>query len=283
MYNIIFTSHLLHLLKTSTIGWYIYSAFTVLMALYLVYLGVSRSVFLLLAVYGLIYVGIFKKGAGKAVPIIFFGAALLVGSVAGLNYDIFAQRFSSEIKVLDTSTRIETKKDKDVDLGRFERFGSNRGQMVAYALDGIIKRPLYQLLIGDFNSTSSHSDYIDMLARNGFIGLIVYVSFLLLIWKKTLGLVIGRNREELWPLRVMAFTLITLYILYSFPFRPLSYTTMSWYMWAVIGYTFGRLDLMTGVQQDDNVPQNIEKEGGQKEPRILSYKRTGKTLNGNRE
>lgn len=280
MYNIIFTSYFLHLRKSKNIAWYVYSALTVLMSLYLIYLGVSRSVFLLLAVYGIIYIGIFKKGAGKAIPVMFIGAALVIGSVAGLNYDIFAQRFSSEIQVFDTSEQIETKKDKDIDLGRFERLGSNRGQIIAYALDEISKRPLSQLLIGNFNSSSSHSDYIDVLARNGIIGILVYVALLFLIWKRTLGSVMARDREQLWPLRVMAFTMITLYILYSFPFRPLGYTTMSWYMWAVIGYTFGRLDMKTRSPDLVTRSQPVSDEDSTlPEPRILSYKQPSKSLN----
>lgn len=241
LYNIIFTSFMYHLMPRKNPAWLIYGAVTVIISLYLIYIGLSRAVFIQMIVFGLIYVGIFRKGMGKFVTVGFMSLVVLIGAIAGLDYGRYTQRFQSEITVLTAPEKVSrTKQDKDVDLGAFERLGSNRGQLAAYALDDIIKRPTWQIMVGNFTESPSHSDYIDVLSRNGVIGLLIYLLLLFLIWRKTLKLVTSGNRKQGWAMDVLAFALINLYILYSIPFRPLSYTTLAWFMWAVIGYAFGR-------------------------------------------
>jgi O-antigen ligase len=241
LYNIIFTSFMYHLMPRKNPAWLIYSSVTVIISLYLIYIGLSRAVFIQMIVFGLIYVGIFRRGLGKFVTVFFVGLVIALGAILGLDYGRYTQRFQSEIIVLTDSEQVSrTKQDKDVDLGAMERLGSNRGQLVAYALDDILKRPAWQVMVGNFTESPSHSDYIDVLSRNGVIGLLIYLLLLFFIWLKTFSLLTSGRGKPGWAMDVLAFALINLYILYSIPFRPLSYTTLSWFMWAVIGYAFGR-------------------------------------------
>ena len=241
LYNLIFTSFLYHLLPKKKPVWLIYGAITSVLSLYLIYLGLSRAVMVQLVVFGLIYVGIFKKGLGRFATLSFMAVVIVAGALLGLNYGRYTQRFQSEIMVFENPQELEhAKQDKDVNFGIYERLGSNRGQLIAYALDDFLKRPPAQQAIGDITVSPSHSDYIDILSRNGFVGLLIYLVFLFMIWRKTLMLIVTGTKQQGWAMDVLAFTLFNLYILYSVPFRPLSYTTLSWFMWAVIGYSFGR-------------------------------------------
>ncbi|MEW6331330.1 MAG: hypothetical protein AB1560_07715 [Pseudomonadota bacterium] len=241
LYNIIFTSFMYHLMPRKNPVWLIYSMVTVVISLYLIYIGLSRAVFIQMIVFGMIYVGIFKRGMGKFVPVFFVVLVVVLGASLGLDYGRFTQRFQSEIVVLTSPDEVSrTKQDKDVDLGAMERLGSNRGQLIAYALDDILKRPAWQIMVGNFTESPSHSDYIDVLSRNGVVGLLIYLLLLFFIWLKTFSLLRTGRGKPGWAMDVLAFALINLYILYSIPFRPLSYTTLAWFMWTVIGFAFGR-------------------------------------------
>jgi hypothetical protein len=57
---------------------------------------------------------------------------------------------------------------------------------------------------------------------------------------------------------VLSFMLISLYILYSIPFRPLGYTTLAWFMWAVLGYAFGRRYWAAREEQSRKVQTEAE-------------------------
>jgi O-antigen ligase len=212
-----------------------------------VYISVSRAAVMLLAVFALIYVGLVQKGSQKVTTTVFIVVAIFVTSAMfASQFEQFNARFSSEIQVLESADSPEPAVTDDrVSFGRYEGLGSNRVRLWAVALDRVLQRSTAEIVFGSFfESSPSHSDYFDVLTRNGFVGLFVYVLMLLLFWKSTLFLVIRRgisNDEKV--IHALAFTLITLYIIYAFPFRPLSYTTTAWFMWAMIGFSFARAKL----------------------------------------
>lgn len=278
LYNIMFTTYMHSLLSKKTAMYTLYGLVTILISLYLIFLGLSRSVFIQLFVFGMIYITYVKKGAGKLGTVFFVVAILGLGAAAGLDYMLYKDRFASELDMLDSSTTYVTKKDKSVDLGQFEQFGSGRGQAIAYKLDEIIQRPAYQIIIGRFNTASSHSDYIDVLSRNGIIGLGVYLLLLFLLLFKAYSLVRSRGRfgKVDGIFAVLAFSLIVLYMLYSIPFRPLRYTTLAWFMWTILGYSFGRK--YWGDRYVGDVKEDLEqKENPVSSGLSLITKRSGRT------
>jgi len=246
VYAIVFSVFMANLKPGKNAYKKVYAGLVIVISLYILAIAVSRSAVVLLSVFAVIYLSIYKKGiVGRLVPIIFLGVIFVLGAAGGLDYYKYVQRFGSEVEVLTDEGNYESRKDKDVDLGRFEHFGSNRGMVIAYALDKFIKRPAYQMIIGNFTVSPAHSDYFDVLSRNGFIGLVLYIALLVMTWKRTLKYSFKRNTDKIeWKLSVLGLTLISMYILYAFPFRPLLYTTISWLMWATLGTMFGAIHTM---------------------------------------
>jgi hypothetical protein len=242
-FNIIFVSFLYKQIPKGKPLWRLLVIVMVLVGMYMVYISVSRAAVVLLVVFALIYVGLVQKGFQKIMTLAFIALALVISSVLFTEeIDRYRARFDSEIQVLESSdTAVQQDAGDDrVSFGRYETLGSNRVRLWAMALNMAIDRSAAEIVIGNFFARSpSHSDYFDILIRNGFVGLFVYVLLLFLIWKRTLTLALKRgNTIDEKVIHSLAFTLITLYILYAFPFRPLAYTTTSWYMWAMIGFSF---------------------------------------------
>jgi len=246
-FNIIFIAFLYKQLPKGKPLSRLFLTVMVFVSLYMVYISVSRAAVLLLAVFALIYVGLVQKGFQKLTAIVFIAVAIVVSSAMfGFQVEQFRARFTSEIQVLEgADSPGPAAADDRVSFGRFEGLGSNRVRLWAVALDRVLQRSTVEITIGSFfESSPSHSDYFDVLTRNGFVGLFVYVLMLLLFWKHTLSMALRRgisNDDKV--IHALAFTLIALYIIYAFPFRPLSYTTTAWYMWAMIGFSFARARL----------------------------------------
>ena len=275
VYAIVFTVFMGNMLPDRNIMRKLHAGLVTMMALYVIYTGLSRAAIVLLGAFGVIYITLFKKGVlGRIVPPLILGGMLVLGAISGMDYVNYVDRFGSEIAVFSDSNERQTNTDKSVDLGKYEGLGSNRGQLIAYMLDDFIKRPTYQQLIGNFNITRAHSDYFDVLSRNGYIGLAVYVGMLLLIWKKALGYTLRRkDQTQEWKISVLGFTLISMYILYAFPHRPLYYTTIAWFMWAILGCMFAAAqrkgDKDNGEQVDTGEPVKVMRIIPKKSSRII--------------
>lgn len=78
-----------------------------------------------------------------------------------------------------------------------------------------------------------------MLARNGVIGLGLYIALLVSLLRATYAATRRRQSDSQRALHFVAFLLIVCYLLYSMPFRPLSYTTSAWYMWMMLALSLG--------------------------------------------
>lgn len=247
VYNIIFIAYLF---KQMPRGRYLYRLLMIGMifiSLYMVYVSVSRAAVLLLAVFSMIYIAFVQKGSQKVIAIAFIAITIVASSAMfGLQAEKFQARFESEISTLtsDNTQSAPTAGDR-ISFGRFEGLGSNRVRLWAVALDRVLQRSTVEITVGSFfESSPSHSDYFDVLTRNGIIGLLIYVLMLLLFWKRTLSMSLRRGLSyNDKVIHALAFTLITLYVIYAFPFRPLSYTTTAWYLWAVVGFSFARMRL----------------------------------------
>lgn len=253
-FNIIFVSFLYKQVPRGKLLPRMLLIFMVLVSMYMVYISVSRAAAVLLVVFAMIYVILVQKGFQRVMTLTFIALTLVVSTVIfSEQIERYRARFNSEIQVLegaDTAAQQSLGEDR-VSFGRYEALGSNRVRLWALALDRALQRSPVELVIGSFFARSpSHSDYFDVLTRNGFVGLSVYVLMLLLIWKRTLSLALRRdNTHNDKIIHSLAFTLITLYIIYAFPFRPLGYTTTSWYMWAIIGFSFARAQLALEKQR----------------------------------
>jgi hypothetical protein len=243
MFHIIFSVLFLHMLeknikKLHIFFWYIFSFTTIAICLYVIYLGLSRSVMLQLAIFTFFYILLVQKVAGKIVLPSLIAIVLLGGVIQGDTYDRLLSRFQGDIEVFEESDENDDVEEKEgVSLGKYEQLGNNRGKNWAEALTSIIDRTVIEIILGNFKTTEAHSDYVDVLSRNGIIGLIIYLFLLFALFFKTLELTLIRSGEQHEIIHVWAWILIAFYIAYSLPFRPLIYTTTVWYMWAMLGFS----------------------------------------------
>lgn len=209
----------------------------------LIWNSVSRSGILLFGMTFAIYSGTFKRGVSKATSFaticiaIIATIVLLAPDMSVLNRRFDTEQFALEQISKEGMGELGFITPDKFSLGNLKYLGSSRGEVIARALGEVFRRPVELQMFGYFNSQSSHCDYVDILARNGFIGLTVYLLLLFCVWSKMYRCVIGVRRSVQRIVAGTAFCLITLYILYSFPFRPLAYTTNSWCMWCLVGWS----------------------------------------------
>ncbi len=275
LYSLVFTVFAFHLVERRRVLWFCAAAVVVACDLYLVYLSLSRSAMLLLAIFVIIYTLMVQRGKARVGTIAVIGLVLVLG--VGASYERLLLRFEGDIAALkdvgsSDSGLVSNETSRlsdDISLGDFERLGNNRGAEWAEALNEIVNRSGIELLLGNFQSTVAHSDYVDVLSRNGFVGLIVYVLLLILLLLRAHSLARAHDSADDRLIHYLAFTLVTMYVLYSFPFRPLSYTTSAWYMWAMIGVSFALAQV--SVRQPTRESQCEDQAASFTAVRILRY------------
>ena len=240
LYGFIFISYALKHLKLKLTVLAV-SAAGLLCSLGLIVAGNSRSVYLLVSFY---LVG-FVLGFGKLGQKALYGLALaaivfLVGSYALVNHERLTARFEGDVAAVNNLTE-DFAEGKEISEDDLAALGSNRGRNWIISLEWIMQRDLIEFMFGNFISTPAHSDYLDVLSRNGLIGLILYLFILASFLLKTFKGAMTNQPREVHSIHMLAFLLLAIYLLYSIPFRPLSYTTTAWYMWATIGFSMAYL------------------------------------------
>lgn len=213
--------------------------------LYLIFISLSRINLVLVFVFGLLYVSIYKKSIGSKLTAVIFAISIIVfgSAVLNLDYGSVAARFGSEISVLSAEEQeYASTSEGRVSFGKYEQLGNNRVMLWAIALDHILHRDVLELMIGNFyKSAPSHSDYFDVMFRTGIIGLILYLLLLFLIEIRLFRLAMSQGDKKYQYVYFLGFALMTAHILCAFPFRPLSYTTTAWYMWTMLGFALARM------------------------------------------
>lgn len=249
-FNLIFLAYVYKRIPRAKVIWKMLSLVMIVIDLYMIYISVSRAAIVLLVAFSLIYLTLAQRGVRRLATMAMFGAAAFVLlALLDVGLERFSARFQSEIQVLteenDQDGSVSSSSSDRVSFGRYEALGSNRVRLWAIAFDRYLEGDTFELLLGSFyKSSPSHSDYFDVLTRNGAVGLLFYVGLLVTIWRRMLLLSVAKVPETERLVHVLGFTLITLYILYAFPFRPLSYTTTAWYMWAILGFSLARYTRM---------------------------------------
>ncbi len=241
--NAVFVVFMLHIVPRRSSLMLSSAALLIIADLYLIAVSKSRAGMLQMAIFGLVYLWVFQKGWRKIFAPI--AAAVVIGSavvVLDINLDELFGRFDSDVAVFEGEGPVEVgvTSTGEVSLGALEGLGNNRGVLWARALTKILDKPLGLILFGDFSNSIAHSDYVDVLSRTGLVGLITYLIIILGLTLAMWKLAGSARSDHDRTLYFMAFTLIFCYLFYSLPFRPLGYTTTSWYMWIVMGLAMAR-------------------------------------------
>ena len=237
LYNLIFTVFYLHFTKRRKALWLLVIVAFALIDLYLMALSGSRAPMVQLAIAALVYAWYLRGWGRIAAPVV---AVLLLMSTGALLVDqpgnVF-ERFQGDIAALESDAPgVSESTSGDVSLGRFEALGNNRGMLWANALTAIFRQSMPEIIFGSyFSRIRAHSDYIDILARNGVVGLGLYVLLIYGLCVKTLALARVSTEGDRRTTQALAGLLLACYAFYCFPFRPLLYTTTNWYMWAIVG------------------------------------------------
>jgi len=245
LYSLITTVFRYHLVRSGKGWWLLFAIVIVICDLYLLVASQSRVAVILTAVSGVVYLSFFQQKWGKLLaPVI---AAVVFATMLSTMQDDVGEmfnRFDSDVEALQSAEGMRfggvgVTSSGEVSFGDLEALGNNRGMKWAEALTDILRRPFHEMLIGNYSfSVGGHSDYIDVISRNGFIGFALFVTLMVGITRRTWTLartaVAGRERV----LHYLAFILALCFALYAIPFRPLGYTTTAWYMWAMVGFSF---------------------------------------------
>ncbi len=262
VFNLVFVAYVYKEIPKKLLHWRVLSLAMVPIDLYMVYISVSRAAVLLVAVFGVIYLGMVQKGIRRVTTVVFLLTLLAIGSAfLGHGVETFEARFESEKQALsDTERPGAYVTDDRISFGSFEGIGNNRVRLWALTLDNFLKSEPMEIIFGNFfKRSTSHSDYFDVLTRNGVLGLFIYVGLLMSIWVQTLRLTLRQNEKDKSLINVLAFTLISLYIVYAFPFRPLAYTTTAWYMWAIIGFCLAKHTVLQRERRAAKLAQRMRK------------------------
>jgi O-antigen ligase len=244
-FHLAFSVFLMHLLPSR--GKMLFSGFLlalITLDVYLISATHSRSFVIQLAIFGFIYLLMFHKGWGKLLAPVVAVGILSVATVAfDINVDELFVRFESESAALEGEAEFSISSTGEVSFGSLEGLGSNRGALWAAALTRIFKRSGIEILFGNFTGSIAHSDYIDVLARTGIVGLLVYLSLIIGMTLRSWRNIGAARSPHDRTISFMAFILLICYVAYSLPFRPLGYTTTSWYMWMIIAFAMARARL----------------------------------------
>lgn len=234
--NLTFTVFYFHATKKGKTLWLIVTVAFALIDLSLMAASESRTPMILLSIAALGYMWYLRGWGRLAAPIVAGLILLLVAAVFSEQTDKFFGRFEGDVAAIesDDSTVGETSSGK-VSLGKYEALGNNRGALWANALTAISHRPAGEIMFGDFfGRIGAHSDYIDILGRNGVVGLGLYVLLVYGLAFRTFSLARNATREDSRAVQSLACLLAVCYAAYCFPFRPLNYTTTNWFMWAMV-------------------------------------------------
>ncbi len=239
-YSLVFTVFRFHLARSRGI-WLAITVTLVLANLYLVALAQSRSVMIELAIFGLIYMSLYQRAWGRiAAPVVIGVIIVAAGALFSFSPDEVFGRFEGDIAAVEegSTEAVGMTGSGEISLGKYEALGNNRGVLWAAALTEIFRRNLLEIMIGNFSvAVGAHSDYTNILSRNGFVGLCVYLVLLGGLALRTFGYARNARAGHDRVLHFLAFTLVLCFILYALPFRPLEQTTSSWYMWTMLGFS----------------------------------------------
>ena len=221
-----------------------YCGAAILASLFLINLSLSRMAILELLVFLAIYVWFCLSFIWRFVAA-GLGAVIIAGSVtyALVDSERILVRFESDIaaieKLLEEGPTTPTKTSQDPSLEELQALGNNRPTLWILAIETISEKSIVRQIFGDMETPGSHNDFIDVWGRNGMVGLVIYTTMLFSYLFTRLVLVRRREAGEEHVFHVAAFALITLYILYGLPFRPLLDTTVAWVTWVMVGFSVG--------------------------------------------
>jgi len=242
VYSLIFSAFMVHVARGNLL-WTLFCVLIVIFDVYLIASTKSRAGILQVILFGLVYAWMFHRSWGRILAPI--GAVLVLGAsmlIFDIDIDETLSRFEGDVAALEQdSGTVGVKSGGEVSLGKFEQLGNRRGALWADALSIIAAKPIHEIVLGNFSGSRAHSDYIDILGRNGIVGIVLYLAIMLGLLSRTFRLARLPHRDL--PSRLTyftAFALLLCYMLYAVPFRPLLYTTTSWYMWALLGFALAR-------------------------------------------
>jgi len=267
LYSLIFAAFMLHVAR-GNLMWMLFCILIIIIDVYLIAATKSRAGIVQIILFGLVYVWMFHRSWGRIVAPI--GAVVVLGAsmlLFDIDIDETLSRFEGDVAALEQdSGTVGVKSGGNVSLGKFEQLGNRRGALWASALSIVAAKPIHEIILGNFSSSLAHSDYIDILGRNGIVGLVLYLIIMLGMLSRTFRLARLPHRDL--PTRLTyftAFVLLLCYMIYAIPFRPLLYTTTSWYMWALLGFALAR-ERLSRTQRGKTEAAGEDKPAGEDEP-----------------
>ncbi len=235
-YNLVIAVFYYHAAKSGKGFWLVATIALVMIDLYLMALSGSRAPMVQTGIAAMFYAWYLRGWGRIAAPIVAVLILLVTATVLVDEPGNVFERFEGDLAAIESDgSGVGTTMSGRVSLGKYEALGNNRGMLWANALTAIFNQSGPAIIFGSYYSRiGAHSDYIDILARNGLVGLGLYVLLIYGLCLKTLALARRATRDDFRTIQTLACLLLASYAFYCFPFRPLVYTTVNWYMWTIV-------------------------------------------------
>jgi hypothetical protein len=206
---------------------------TIFVTLFILKVTITKSALLMLSVFLILWIGIFKKKFFVIFPILLLAGYFAYTASASLQY-----RLENEITFF---------KEGEFTLEAARSIGTGRigywERIIKYY--DIYYNP-FQKFFGKARNYGAHNQYIAYLMQVGIVGLSVFLIILFRFYKRLIHLFKRYKKPELFG----AIVLLTIFSVYGMTGHPFEYTTLLWYLMILLS--------LINVDQERPPSQNLD-------------------------
>ena len=192
---------------------------TVFSGLFLVWVSLTKSAFLMLLIFILLWWGVHKKKYFVTVP------AMIIGSIyLFLSNNLLQERFQDEINVFV---------EGDYSREALSSLGTGRVTTWIDVMTHFSRQDLFHQLLGAGRDFGAHNQFIAYLMLFGIFGLLVFLILIASLMVR----VINRYRMLPLPEFMMAIAMMWVFIANSFTGHPFLWSTSLWHLMILISFS----------------------------------------------
>lgn len=188
-------------------------ALTVLVAAFMLKITITKSAVLMLIVFLMMWIGLYKRKSYIIIPLIIIG-----GYYVYITSEKIQTRMVAEIEFLSES---------DFSMESARHMGSGRVALWERVLTYYSQDcDLFQKLFGTGRNFGAHNQYIGYLMQVGVVGLTVFLIILLRFYRQLIYLYRKHKQPDIY----ISIVLLTIFTVYGLTSHPFDYTTLLWYL-----------------------------------------------------
>lgn len=190
--------------------------FNILVSSYVMAITVTKSAFLMLLVFIILWWGIYKNKLLFVLPIIF-----VTGYVAYTEIDTVQKRLETEVRFMEERTEEAAISMGTGRYGRWERISSTYFNEFSF----------YQKLFGSSRNYNAHNQFLAYLMQSGIIGFSMFMLIILNFYRRLIRIYKQNKNKEVFT----AIALLSCFLTLGISGHPFDYTTIVWYLTIMLG------------------------------------------------